>query len=155
MQKKHKLTKKDISYNDGSFETFSEFSMITTGANNFVPLGSNYIYITSLSSNVKTPLLEDDIPPDKSILISSEVQHLMRRIPPDKTYTTSYASCTESTSSSNPTRFQSKDIYETSCDSNGITTRADNLVSLGFEPSRITSPPSIQKTTHDRIWCSS
>ena len=86
-------------------------------------------------------MLEDDIPPDKSIVISSEVKHLMQRTPPDKTNSTSYDSCAGSTS-----LIQTNvDIHKTSCDSNGITTRADVLVPLGIEPSRITSSLSIQK----------
>ena len=91
------LNIKDKSHYESYPETFIEFSIITTGVNNFIPLGSSYTYITSIPPNIKTNLLEDDISPHKSIFKSSKVKHLMRRIPPEKTNYTSYNSCTEST----------------------------------------------------------
>ena len=43
------------------------------------------------------------------------------------------------------TRYKYEDINESFCDSDGITTRADDFVTLGKEPSKVTSPLSIQK----------
>ena len=42
-------------------------------------------------------------------------------------------------------RYKYEGIYEPSCDLDGLTTRADVLVPLGIEPSRITSSLSITK----------
>ena len=83
------------SYYEVSPKIYSEFSIITIGDNNFVLLGSSYIYITSPPSNIKTSFLQDDIPPDNSIFIYSD---LMRTIPPDKTNSTSYNYCNDSKS---------------------------------------------------------
>ena len=135
----------------------------TIGSKNFLTLESNLLGTPSSNYNEFPPSFESDIHPDIRTSTSSSHVYLICRIPPDKsTLFNSSVSFLQSPSFLNfvyfillcksygetlgvSTKSQYQNIYEPSCDSNSITTRADAFVPLGSDSSRTTLSLSMPK----------